>query len=62
MGTFEVTMTNGTKFETVFNTLYQSTGKKLSIDSAQNIYFDVSDIVDELSVYLHTNILLEKYN
>ena len=65
MGTFELTMTNGTKFETVFNHHYQRSGKKysrLSIDSARNIYFDVSDIVDEISVYLHTSILLEKYN
>ena len=62
VGTFELTMTNGTKFETAFRPFYQHTGKKLSIDDAQMIYFDVSDIVNEISVYLHTSIILEKYN
>ena len=61
-GTFEVTMTNGTKFETAFHRFYQHTRKKLSINDAQMIYFDVSDIVNEISVYLHTSIILEKYN
>ena len=67
MGTFELIMTNGTKYQTVFNRLYSSTGKKLSsaplsIKSARFIYFDVTDIVDEISVYLHTRIIWQKYN
>ena len=62
MGTFELIMTNGTKYQTVFNRLYSSTGKKFSIKSARFIYFDVTDIVDEISVYLHTRIIWQKYN
>ena len=60
MGTFEVTMTNETTFETAI--YIQHTGKKLSIDDARFIYFDVNDIVDEIFVYLHASIILEKYN
>ena len=60
MGTFELIMTNGTKYQTVFNRLYKSTGKKFSINSARFIYFDVTDIVNEMSVYLHTSIVWQK--
>ena len=61
-GTFEILKTNGTKFDTVFNNLYKGTGNKLSIKSARYIYFDLNDIVDEVSIYLHTSIVVKKYD
>ena len=60
-GTFEFLMTNGEKFDTVFSPLYKSTGTKLSIKSARYINFELNDIVDKVSIYLHTNVVVQKY-
>ena len=60
-GTFEFLLTNGEKFDTVFSPLYKSTGTKLSIKSSRFINFDLHDIVDKVSIYLHTSVVVQKY-
>ena len=63
MGTFEFMMTNGTKFDRIydFHKSQESSKTKFSISSASDIFFDVDDIADQLSFYLHTTILVEQY-
>ena len=64
MGTFELMMTNGTKFERIYDSRQygESDQSKFSISSAPDIFFDVVDIVDQVSLYLHTTILVKQHD
>ena len=54
MGTFELSLTNGTKFDSIFNpwTSQESDAKKFSIKSAPNWSFYLTNVTDQVTLYL----------
>ena len=63
MGTFELSLTNGTKFDSIFNpwTSQESDAKKFSIKSAPNWSFYLTKVTDQVTLYLHTIIIVKQH-
>ena len=63
LGTFELSLTNGTKFDSIFNpwTSQESDAKKFSIKSAPNWSFYLTKVTDQVTLYLHTIIIVKQH-